>query len=107
MPLAKTPLIVMPTPGPVYMMPPKLLALCSAKRARHQPDVNTNTNALATPAAKRSQGHNAGTCSAMPSVKTHVATNPLRSQVVANTAGNAANRDQMKGWNVHSSAPTM
>ena len=97
MPLASTPLIAMPAPGPVNIKPPRLLALRSARRARHQPEVNTNTKALATPAAKRSHGHSAGTCSAMPSVKTQVAAKPLRSQVVASTGGSALKRDQMKG----------
>ena len=97
MPLASTPLRAIPAPGPVNIRPPRLLALRSASLARHQPDVKTNTKALATPAAKRSHGHNAGTCSAIPSVNTQVATRPPRSQVVDATSGSVLKRDQISG----------
>ena len=96
-PLASTPLMAIPAPGPVNIKPPRLLALRSARRARHQADVNTKTNALATPAAKRSHGHSAGTCRAMPNVKTQVATKPPRSQVVDSTGGQVLILDQISG----------
>lgn len=79
MPLAIRPGMAMPSPGPQKMMPPNAAWPSSVSRCRHQPAVNTNTSALAMPAAKRSMNHAGWPCSTpIPAVSRIVAISPMR-----------------------------
>ena len=95
----------MPAPGPANIAPPSAARPRSASCVRHQPEPNTNTIALATPARKRSAGQAAGNGSAIASVSTPVPARPARTSAGPSIGFLPGRRDQSSGTNVHSSAP--
>ena len=103
--LASRPLATMPAPGPTNIAPPSSARPRSASCVRHQPEPNTNTIALATPARKRSPGQATGSGNAIASVSTPVAARPARTSAGPSIGPAPGRRTQSSGTKVHSSAP--
>ena len=95
----------MPSPGPAKMMPASAGAPKVVRRARHQPEANTNTSALAMPARKRHSGQAASQPSAIASVNSTVATSPARAARVGASGVGRCKRRQIHGWAAQSMAP--